>query len=188
VNDVLDNIRTSCRARLRLPSGAAALALLSRVTFLDEEAEFGLTACDDSGPGASLCAGTSFPWKLVIVAIAAVATRATFTVPCCEAREFRVRQDYGMPTVFRLSHRPMRPEDAGIHTCIRYAVRPIRRDGAFLLPRMAASLPSAETMQDSQLYLGSSKSRHACLSVCLFVSCHPPASIIAEACQRVAGT
>ena len=150
MNYVLDIMRTSCRARLRLHSGAAARSLLLGVTFLVEEAEFGLTACDDSGPGVSRCAGTSFPRKLLIVAIAAVATRVRFTDLCCEALEFRVRQGYGMPTVFRLSHRPMRPEDAGIHTCIRCAVRPIRRDGAFLLPRMAASLPSAETMEDLQ--------------------------------------
>jgi hypothetical protein len=42
-----------------------------------------------------------------------------FTDLCYEALKFGVRRGYGMPTAFRLSHRPVRPEDAEIHGSIR---------------------------------------------------------------------
>jgi hypothetical protein len=78
VNYARDIMRTSCRARLRLQMRAAARSLLSGLTVLVEEAEFGLTARDDSGPGVCRCAGTSFPRKLMRVAFAAVRTRGSY--------------------------------------------------------------------------------------------------------------
>ena len=77
-----------------------------------------------------------------------------------------------MQTVFRLSHGPVQPEDVGIHTCKRYAVRPIRRDGAFLLPSMSAGTYGGFTAIARQF------EESACMSVRLSLC------VISSTCQQ----
>ena len=146
--------------------------------FLDEEADFGLTACLWSR-SITVC------WNVVSSealdrcncsrchACYVHCSVLCGTLVSGEARFRACKQCFGFPTD------RCNPKMSGFTH-----VNDMRCD------RFAEMVPSCyqacrpEPMEDSQLLLGSSKSRHACLSVCLFVLFHPPASRIAEACQR----